>query len=224
MIHVDVLRLTSFVLRLNMSKPSKNLITAIIILCVVALIVGVKVFNQNNAAENSIDTSHIKGDLDAPIQIVEFIDFQCPACAFGAKFLNKFMKENPHKVRLEIKHFPLKMHAHAHTAALYVECAARQDKLWPLHDEMVNNQDKWKNLNNPNPAFQIMVEKAQLDKEKFNQCTQDEMVKDYILENKTEGQSRGVKSTPSYFVDGELIVGGQNLKKKLDQLLKDLET
>jgi len=214
---------SSFYLNPLMQKPSKNIVTVIIILSLIAIVVGYNQFKQQPQQESTLDLSRIKGNANAPVKIMEFIDFQCPACAYGSKYIKKFMKDHPDVVQLEMKYFPLKMHAHGYISARYAECAARQDKFWPFHDQLIEKQENWKNLISPIPAFEIMVKDVGLDEMQLRHCLQDESVMEFIEKSKGLGQSKGVKSTPSYFVNDEMIVGGQKLRKKLNQYLEDLK-
>ena len=200
---------------------NKNFVTFLVVVFVVAVILGVKVYSEAQRANPAdFKSLRVKGEEGAPIQIVEFIDFQCPACAVGAKFLNKYMKDNPGRVRLELKYFPLNMHKHAYLAAQYAECAGRQQKFWPFHDLMVERQDRWKSLANVRLAFDAMIEEVGVDAEKLAACLDRDSVKQTIEADKEEGKAAGVKSTPSYFVNGTLVVGFRNLAAEINKLVQ----
>jgi len=158
-----------------------------------------------------------KGNRQAPIQIVEHIDFQCPACAYGAKLLKEFMQKNPDQVFLQLHHFPLAMHKHAITASIYAECAARQKKFWEFHDLLIENQDQWKSMEDARPAFQSFAEQVGLKSNALNKCIADPATEAAILQERTLGTERGIKSTPTYFVNGEMTVGATSLMKILNQ-------
>ncbi|VAX35116.1 hypothetical protein MNBD_UNCLBAC01-2109 [hydrothermal vent metagenome] len=203
-------------------KSSKKNATIFIVIFVIAAVFGVKFFlssKRNN--QSSIIEARVKGDKKAPLQIVEFIDFQCPACAMGAKYLKEFMKENPSVVHLEMKYFPLKSKAYGVLSAQYVECASKQGKFWSFHDYLVDRQAQWRKLTDAKPAFELMAEELQLDKAQLDKCLVDEKTTEIIFKDKKEGQDLGIRSTPTYFVNGEMVVGPKNLKEKLEHYIKN---
>jgi len=139
-------------------KDKESIAFFIIIACIV-VIYGIKRFVESSSTspqKQALAKAKVKGDVNAPIQIAEFVDFQCPSCAHGAKDLKKFMGEHPNTIRLEVKYFPLKMHKHAVLSARYAECAARQNKFWPFHDYLFKGQNKWKRLLDAKPVFEFI--------------------------------------------------------------------
>jgi len=200
-----------------MTKLSKQSVAVIIVLISLAVIWTLKsvllgTFQVNPVEERS------KGNLQAPIQVVEYIDFQCPACAYGAKLLKEFMQKNPDQVHLQLHHFPLAMHPHAITASIYAECAARQKKFWEYHDLLIDNQDQWKSMEDARPAFQTFAQEVALDQSALDRCIADPTIEEHILTGRAAGAEQGVKSTPTYFINGEMMVGATSLIKKLNQL------
>src|SRR3989338_1935251 len=138
-----------------MARPSKNLVTiAIIILCVVA-IYGIKIYVD--ARRGQVTTGMLvraKGNPKSSLHIVEYLDFQCPACAKGSNILREYLKNNHDKMYLELKYFPLNSHAHGFTSAQFAECAAQQGKFWPFHDRLIDKQSEWRSLLNVIPVFE----------------------------------------------------------------------
>ena len=203
-------------------KKSKQLISIVIIVFVVAAIYAAKtVFYSSKRVVQNADLARVKGDENAPVKIKEFIDFQCPACANGAKYLKKFMQEHPHDIRLELKYFPLAMHQHGFTSARYAECAAWQGKFWPFHDYLIEKQDEWKNLIDARPAFSFIAKETKLNLTELETCLQNEKVNAAIEKTKVEGQLLSVKSTPTYFVNGKMVVGTKSLEMELDSLINN---
>ena len=145
-----------------------------------------------------------------------YSDFQCPACAKGARILDELIKNEPSRFYLEAKYFPLEMHMHALRAARYAECSARQGKFWPMHDLLFKQQSYWAGLLNPEPVFGEMVKSIQLDPKKLEQCLADPGVIERIYKDRNEGKTREIKSTPTYFINDKMIVGTQNLEKELN--------
>lgn len=203
-----------------MPKMSKVKTTFIIVLISFGLIVGIKTFNfrQNN---QSSDSAKVKGSKNAPIKIIEYADFQCPACAKGAQYIKNFMTTNPNKIQLEFKYHPLPMHQHAFMSSRYAQCASRQGKFWEFHDIVFERQDQWKDVINAMSAFDSIAKEIGLDMTQLNTCLSDEKVDKLIEQNKAEGTKQGVKSTPSYFINGKMAVGYKSLAEELDRLTKE---
>jgi protein-disulfide isomerase len=146
----------------------------------------------------------VYGKADAPVTIVEFSDFQCPFCSRGAEIVTQIKKKYSNKVRIAFKQFPLPMHKDARPAAEASMCVNEQssDKFWKFHDLAFKNQDK--------------LDKASLDKyakdsgadmKKFEECVTAKKYADYVTKDMAYGESIGVKSTPTFFVNGQLVSG-----------------
>jgi protein-disulfide isomerase len=160
-----------------------------------------------------------KGNPHARIKIVEFIDFQCPACAKGYAVLKKAMEEHPKDFYLEMRYFPLAMHAHAALAAKYTECASAQGQFWPFQDYLLEHQQEWSKLPDPKPSFEVIAQALKLDKVLLEQCLNSIETEATIAQDKEEGNTRGVKSTPTYFINGKMVVGMKMLESELQSLL-----
>ena len=131
------------------------------------------------------------------------------------------MEENPKIIRLEMKYYPFQMHSHAYLAARYAECATRQNKFWEMHDHLIDQQKAWSILADAKPAFDEMAKKENMDFNSLNLCLEDLKVSQIILEDKEEAVKLGVRSTPSYFVNGNLVVGLKALQKELTPHIKN---
>lgn len=204
-----------------MKKLSKQQITIFIIFAGILLVVGVnwiRGFSAFGLASKA--PSRTKGNPNAPIQIVEYIDFQCPACAKGSKMLKNCMEKYPDKFHLEMKYYPLGMHQHAFVAALYAQCAANQNKFWPFQDLVIERQDQWKTLLNAAPAFEDIAKEVGLDQKQLEVCVKDATVSDKIFKEKENAAAIGIQSTPTYFVNKKMVVGFKILEQDLADIFK----
>jgi len=201
---------------------SKKITTIVLIFIIIAGAYGIKLFFSSQGVDSKGGSlARIKGEESALVQITEFIDFQCPACALGAKYLKKVMKDKPSLIRLEMKYYPLeRIHKHAILSAQYTECAAREGKFWSLYDLIIERQRQWYKLDEAKPIFDLMVNEIGLDKEKMASCLDDEKILEIIQKDKEQGKAIGLRSTPTYVVNGEVIVGVKSLKKKLESYLQ----
>lgn len=207
-----------------MSPKPKIKVTFLIIAFSLAVVYGVKFFlgimPQNTLSPAQTRT---KGDKGAAIQIAEFIDFECPACARGAGYLSRVMAQHPSEIRLELKYFPLPSHRHGFLAARYAECAARQGKFWPFHDALIARQPNWSRLTDAVPAFALITREIALDPGRLEVCLKDKSVDALIRQGHLEGERRGVKSTPTYYVNGKMVVGVPSLELELGRLLAEIK-
>ena len=191
----------------------------IIVICVV-FVSGIKLLKGHPIWAASAQMPHSKGNPHAPIKVIEYMDFQCPACANGARLLENFIKNNPDKFYLEVRYYPLEMHFHAMRAARYAECAGRQEKFWAMHDLLFKHQSSWAPLLNAESVFGEMAKTINLDPKKLDQCLADPTINNRILKDREKGKAQDVKSTPTYFVNDKMLVGTVNLEKELKSSLK----
>jgi protein-disulfide isomerase len=163
-----------------------------------------------------VESARAKGNPKARVKIVEYLDFQCPACATGAIFLRELMKKYPSDIYLQVKFFPISnIHEHAIHSATYAECAARQNKFWIFKDQLIDRQSQWSRLLNADSVFREIAREVNLDFPKLEACVDDEKVKIAILREKADGKTLGIQSTPTYFVNGKMVVGHKFLKEEL---------
>jgi predicted DsbA family dithiol-disulfide isomerase len=161
------------------------------------------------------------GPSNAPVSITAFSDFQCQPCANLSTTLARLRREYPTKVEIVYKHFPLPMHQQATKAAQASSCAADQKRFWEMHDLLFASQ----NLVAAG-QFDEIANRAGLDVTKFRDCfVSGQSAKEWI-KDKTDGLSIGIASTPTFFVNGEMIVGARSyeeLREMIDRELQRLE-
>ncbi len=206
-----------------MAKKSKQFYTFVIIFVIVGFVIAVKTTKRPEAttvAEIDPKVARFKGEANAPIKITEFIDFQCPACANGAKYLKKLMEERPGMISLTMKYFPLRGHKYGLPSARYAQCAAKQNKFWGFHDRVLASQNDWKKLNDAIPAFEHLAKEINLNSKQLKACLADNALNESITQDKMEGTALGVKSTPTYFVNGKMVVGTKSLSLEINKILK----
>lgn len=199
---------------------SKQITTIMIILVCASVIFGIKFFKDYKRDQVlKMNTMKVKGNKNAPIKIVEYIDFQCPACATGAKMIKEYMEAHPDQIYLEMKYYPLAMHAHAFTSSQYAECALKQGKFWEFHDLLIGRQAMWSVMPDVKSTFDAMAEELKLNMKELKSCVDDPKTNETVLKSRSEGDLLGIKSTPSYLVNDKFIVGYKNLKDELDSIV-----
>ena len=144
------------------------------------------------------------GKEGALVTVIVFSDFQCPFCARGAESVAAIKKKYGNKVRIAFRHFPLPMHHDARPASEASMCVNEQssDKFWKFHDIVFKNQDKLDKAN-----LEKFAKEAGADVKKFNECVEAKKYADVVQKDMEYGEKIGVKSTPTFFVNGQLVSG-----------------
>lgn len=161
--------------------------------------------------EVSLDDDPAWGPSDAPITIVEFSDYECPFCKrFWGQTYAKLTEAYGDRIRFVFRDFPLTaIHPRALPAAQLAECADDQGEYWAMHDLLFAEQSSWAQLN-PNALLERFVEFAAqlgLDTEQVEACLRDETHRAEVLHDVSDGQSYGVRGTPTFFINGRPLVG-----------------
>lgn len=155
----------------------------------------------------SEDNDAFKGDQDAPVVIVEFSDFECPFCAaFYKNTMWQIEKDyiNTGKVKLVYRDYPLPFHPKAQKSAEAAECAFEQNRFWEMHNMIFENQ----NAIDVSDLKQYAVQLG-LDSASFNSCLDSGRYADEVQKDFQYGDSIGVTGTPTFFINGEKLVGAQ---------------
>lgn len=149
------------------------------------------------------------GDKDAKVTIVEFSDFQCPFCSKGADLLKQIKQKYGKKVRVTFKNFPLPFHTHAEGAAVAGLCANEQspESFWKMHDEMFAQQESGLDQ----AGLKKIAKKIGLKTDAFDKCLAENKYLAQVKTDMEEGRKVDVKSTPTFFINGQLVNGAQPL-------------
>jgi protein-disulfide isomerase/predicted small secreted protein len=180
---------------------------------------GVKVMLEPPRVQVSVDNDPSRGGpVSAPVTIVEFSDFQCPFCSRAESVVDEVMKKYGNKVHLVYRDFPLSFHQNAETAAMASECANEQGKYWEMHNAMFGNQSKL--------AAADLVETAGnigLDKDKFKSCLDSGKYRAEVQKDAQDGQKYGVTGTPTFFINGIMIVGARGVDSFSEIIDRELD-
>ena len=164
------------------------------------------------------DGSPAKGPANAPVEIVEFSDFQCPYCLRSAPTVSQVLKTYGDKVRFVYRHYPLPNHPNAKSAAEAAACAAEQGKVWPYHDRLFGDATKLGQADLKRSAAELG-----LDTTKFDACVDTHKHQAAIEADLQAGMDAGVDGTPAFFINGRMISGAQPFevfKKLIDDELQ----
>jgi len=165
----------------------------------------VKILLEPPRAEVAIrdkDPSH--GPEKAPVQIVEFSDFQCPFCARAIGTIKQVQQTYGDKVRLVFRDFPLSIHQNAQSAAEAANCANEQGKFWEYHDKLFANQHAL-----GGDQLKQYAKDLGMDSAKFDACFDSSKYDADVQQDMSEGSDLGVSGTPAFFINGRFVSGAQ---------------
>ncbi len=162
--------------------------------------------------------SHALGNLNSPVTVVEFGDFQCPYCGTAEKTARKIREEYKGRVRFVFRHYPLThLHAFAEKAAEASECAAEQGKFWEAFEKFYDDQNDL-----TTPALKHYAAELGLDTSRFDQCLSSGAMAPRVARDAEDARAVAVDRTPTFFVDEQRFPGGLDYAKfsqVLDQAL-----
>jgi protein-disulfide isomerase len=144
--------------------------------------------------------AHTKGNPDAANYLVEFSDFQCPACAAIKPLVDQIIKENEGNLLFVYRHFPLTQHPFAQKAAEAAEAAEAQGKFWEMFDLLFANQDKLSDS-----LFTELAAQLKLDTTVFTADLSSGKYRESVLADLREGNRLGINATPTFFLNGRKL-------------------
>jgi protein-disulfide isomerase len=150
-------------------------------------------------ANISMKDTPVRGSADAPVQIVEFADFECPYCQQIQPVVDKVLADYKGRVSYAFKDFPLPNHAHAQKAAEAAHCAQAQGKYWEFHDLLFATRQF------EIPQLKDSAEKLKLNVGTFSKCLDSGEQADLVKKQFDESQTLALPGTPAFFVNGRLI-------------------
>jgi len=171
------------------------------------------------------EDSHTKGAKDVKVTLVEFGDFQCPACAVSYPIVEQILKDYDGKIKFVFREFPLpaNVHPNSQIAAEAAEAAGAQGKFFEMYKALYENQKEWGGDKNPMQFFEKYAKEIGLDIDKFKSDIETKKYESRVQKDLSDGQSLGVNSTPTFFINNEKIIGGlpyDEFKAKIEAAFK----
>jgi protein-disulfide isomerase len=166
-----------------------------------------------------VDDDPALGPADAPITLIEFSDFECPYCQrWNAEVFGRLKEEYGDQVRFIYRDFPLEsIHANAFPAAEAANCANEQGQFWPYHDKLFGMQQGLSTQ-----AYTRYASDLGLDLDMFNDCLESGKYKAEVQADFDFAANLGVRSTPTFFINGIALVGAQPFEVFKDLIDKEL--
>ena len=199
---------------MNINKKIVVAVLAVAVLIVVAIYYWAKDGNSGgnvNLPVPLIDAvsqlDYSKGNREAAVILVEYSDFQCPACAAYYPLVKQLSEEFGDKMVFIYRHFPLSQHQNAESAAVAAEAAGRQGKFWEMHDLIFDNQNEWAKSArwSVEDIFVKYAEKLNLDLEKFKADLDLKEIKQKVSKDLESGVNAKVNGTPTFFLNGKKL-------------------
>ena len=170
---------------------------------------------------------HVIGSDSAPAEVVEFADFECPACGSFATLTEPDVRTrlvNTGLIRYRFMDFPLSMHRNTWPAHRAAWCASEQGKFWEMHDVLFQNQDRWNGeaTNRPDRVISGLAKQLGLNMSQFDACVSTRKYQPQIQANVNEGIRLQVPSTPTFFIGNKKIataVPYDEFKRHVDEAL-----
>lgn len=188
----------------------------IIVLVGLAIVFGVVLFNSKDdaPASKASPTNHVLGEGTSGVTLIEYGDFQCPACGAFFPVVQQVKAKYGDQITFQFRHFPLiQIHRHALLSSRAAEAAGKQGKFFEMHDLLYQSQTNWTNSEDPSEMFVGFATQLELDEQQFRADLASQEINDIVLADVAEANAIGATSTPTFVLDG----------KKLDQNPGSLE-
>ena len=155
---------------------------------------------------------YLLGKPDAPVQVIEFADFECPACGQFATLSEPDIRKrliDAGTISYRFYDYPLPMHKNTWAASNAAACADEQGKFWEMHDQLFNAQDQWNGqaTSRPKGKFKEYVKALGLNVDQWEACFDARKYQARIKANELMATKRGAAQTPT-FVIGDKMIGG----------------
>jgi protein-disulfide isomerase len=170
-------------------------------------------------------TDHVRGAKDGKVTLVEFGDFQCPACGAYEPIVRQVLADNKDTLKFSFRHFPLtQIHKNALLAAKASEAAALQGKFWEMHDILYDKQEEWGEALNAREFIMMYANTVKLDTSKFTSDLESKTLEDKILAEYKEGTGLGIQGTPTFFLNGKKLESNPRNLAEFNAVIKDAAT
>ena len=170
---------------------------------------------------------HVIGSPTAAVEVVEFADFECPACGSFANLTEPDVRArlvNTGQIRFRFIDYPLDIHPNTWAAHNAAWCASEQNRFWEMHDLIFQNQDRWSTqaTRRPNAVLIPLARQLGLDMPQFEGCVESRKFHPQIKANYDEALRRGIPSTPTFIIGTQQVSGSlgyDQFKRVVDQAL-----
>ncbi len=181
--------------------------TILIVVAVILAVIGFFVFTKPAPEAKADPSNHVWSQGSTGIVLVEYGDFQCPACASYYPAIDKVKEKYKDLVTFQFRNFPLEsLHKNARAGSRAAEAAHIQGKFWEMYDYLYANQTSWQDTNDPLNLFKGYAQAIGItDLAKFEADYRSTEVNAIINADLEAGRALGASSTPTFVLDGKRL-------------------
>ncbi len=180
---------------------------------------------DSGSSNTSSLSNNVTGDNSKKVSLVEYGDFQCPACGKYHPLVKQVVEKYSKDIQFQFRNYPLQqIHPNARAGSRAAEAAAKQGKYWEMHDKLYESQASWSSSSTATTIFEGYAQEIGLDLAKYKTDFASDAVNSTINADFAEGTKLGVNSTPTFFLQGKKIVNPQDLdgfSKLIDEAIKN---
>lgn len=173
------------------------------------------------------ESDWVRGDRNSRAKLIEYGDFQCPACVNYYPLIEKLSQDINSDFAFVYRHFPLtSIHPNAMPAAKAAEAVGKQGKFWEMYKLLYEKNKEWVEEKNVKERLTIFAEELQLDKEQFLSDFDSAQVEEKVKADMLSGNTLRVNSTPTFFLNGKKIQpkSYEELKKLVEEEIRGFTT
>lgn len=207
-------------------------ILVVILLIPFLMVVGL-VYLVNNSQKDDISVLNIDNDdwvygkKDSKTVLVEYLDYECEACASVSPMVNTIKEEYKDRIAFVVRYYPLPSHRYSKQSAYAVESAGKQGKYWEMNKLMFENQSEWSGNPKSDEIFRSYAQDLGLNIEQFDSDSVSAQTKERVEHDLKSGNSLNIQGTPTFFLNGRKINTPRNLdsfRTVLDEEIKKSNT
>lgn len=208
---------------------NQNKVFIIVIIATLVLLVGgTFLFTKGNSKETPqrVDTAlltsptsyrtsgyangeYLPASASARVTLVEFGDYECPACSIYSPMVKRLLTEFSGKITYVFRNYPLPQHKNAPISSYAVEAAGLQGKYWQMHEKMFATQKEWSSMSNPKDTFVGYAKELGMDIAKFTSDMDSQLIKDIIKSDTNDGNAVALIETPTFYLnDLKIAISG----------------
>jgi protein-disulfide isomerase len=169
--------------------------------------------------------NHLSASASASATLVEFGDYECPACSVYSPLIKKLLTDFSGKINFVFRNYPLSQHKNAQISSQVVEAAGIQGKYWQMHDKLFETQTDWVNSTDPISVFIGYAKELNLDIKKLEKDMSSDAIKNIIQNDTSDGNTVKLTETPTFYLNGVKIdglTGGyEQFKEKINAVISN---
>src|SRR3990167_5869640 len=181
--------------------------------------------NTGNSGSSSQLSNHVMGAGKKKVALLEYGDFQCPACGAFYPIVKAVVEKYNDDITFQFRHYPLvQLHKNGFAASRAAEAASMQNKFWEMYDLLYEQQTTWADSSNVMTYFESFAQQLNLDMAKFKTDYASSAVNDVINADKAAGDKAGISATPTFILNGKKIDKNPTSEADFEKLITDAIT